>query len=52
VGKIPLAESSLESIAQGLLSRSALNLPLDEPTLAAQHYLAMTAEQVKEAFAK
>jgi zinc protease len=49
--QIPLAESSLESIAQGLLSRSALNLPLDEPTLAAHRYLAMTAEQVKEAFA-
>ncbi|MGB8993281.1 MAG: pitrilysin family protein [Desulfobaccales bacterium] len=48
--KIPLGESSLETIAQGLLSRSALNLPLDEPTLAAQHYMAMTAEQVKEAF--
>ena len=50
--QIPLAESSLKSIAQGLLSLSALNLPLDEPTLAAQHYRAMTAEQVKEAFAK
>ena len=50
--QIPLAESSLKSIAQGLLSRSALNLPLDEPTLAANHYLEMNAEQVKEAFAK
>lgn len=30
----------------------ALNLPLNEPTLAAQQYMAMTAEQVKGAFAK
>jgi zinc protease len=50
--EIPLSESSLASIAQGLLARSILDLPLDEPTLAAQHYMAMTAEQVKAAFAK
>jgi zinc protease len=50
--EIPLTESSLASIALGLLSRSILDLPLDEPTLAAQHYMAMTAEQVKAAFAK
>ncbi|MCK9375780.1 MAG: insulinase family protein [Syntrophobacterales bacterium] len=50
--EIPLSESSLTSIAQGLLSRSILDLPLDEPTLAAQHYMAMTADQVKAAFAK
>jgi zinc protease len=29
-----------------------LGLPLQEPSLAAQHYLALTAEQVKAAFAK
>jgi zinc protease len=50
--KIPLAESSVESIALGLISRSKLDLPLDEPTVAAQRYVAMTAEQVKAAFAK
>jgi zinc protease len=50
--KIPLAEASLESIAQGLLVRSTLDLPLNEPTIAAQHYVAMTAAQVKAAFAK
>ncbi|MHB9075006.1 MAG: M16 family metallopeptidase [Desulfobaccales bacterium] len=49
---IPLAESSLSSIAQGLLSRSILDLPLDEPTLAAQRYMAMTGAQVQAAFAK
>jgi zinc protease len=50
--KIPLSESSLENIARDLRSRSALNLPLDEPTLAAQPYLAMTAEQGKGSFLK
>jgi zinc protease len=50
--EIPLTESSLTSIAEGLISRSILDLPLDEPTLAAQHYMAMTAAQVKAAFVK
>jgi zinc protease len=50
--EIPLAASSLTSIARGLIRRSVLDLPLDEPTIAAQHYLAMTAEQVKAAFGK
>ncbi|UCF94531.1 MAG: insulinase family protein, partial [Desulfobacterales bacterium] len=50
--EIPLSESSLESIARGLISRAELDLPLQEPSLAAQHYLALTAEQVKAAFAR
>jgi zinc protease len=50
--RIPLGESSLESIAQGWLTRSTLDLPLDEPTLAAHRYVALTPEQVKAAFAK
>ena len=50
--EITLSESSLSSIAQDLISRSILDLPLDEPTIAAQHYAAMTAEQVRAAFAK
>jgi zinc protease len=49
---MPLAESSLESIARDLLSRSVLDLPLDEPTLAAKRYVALTAEQVRAAFAR
>jgi zinc protease len=47
---IPLAESSLDSIAHGLISRSVLGLPLDEPIRAATHYVALTAEQVRAAF--
>jgi len=50
--EIPLAESSLNAIAQGFLSRVDLDLPLDEPTVAAHHYVALTAEQVQAAFAK
>jgi len=50
--EITLTESSSDSIAQGLISRSILDLPLDEPIIAAQHYLALTPEQVKAAFAK
>jgi zinc protease len=49
--EIPLSESSLGSIANGLISRTELDLPLDEPSLAARHYLALTADQVKAAFA-
>jgi len=50
--EIPLSESSLESIAGGLISRTELDLPLQEPSLAAEHYLALTADQVRAAFAK
>jgi zinc protease len=50
--EIPLSESSLGSIGRGLISRSILDLPLDEPIAAAHQYVQFTAEQVKEAFAK
>jgi zinc protease len=50
--EIPLSESSYSSIAGGLLSRSLEDLPLDEPTIAAHKYLALTAKQVKEAYSK
>jgi len=50
--EIPLSESSLESIARGFMSRTELDLPIQEPSLAAQHYLALTADQVRAAFAR
>jgi len=50
--EIPLSESSLKSIADGLISRTELDLPLQEPTLAAKHYLALTANQIEAAFTK
>lgn len=50
--RIPLGESSFGSIAAGWLGRSAIGLPLDEPFIAAQHYLDMTGPQIQAAFAK
>ncbi len=50
--EITLSESSVDSIARGLISRTILDLPLDEPTIAGQHYVALTAEQVKAAFVR
>ncbi len=50
--EIPLSESSVERIAQGWLSRSISDLPLDEPTLAAHRYVKLTAAQIQAAFAK
>ncbi len=49
---IPLAESSLDQIATGWLSRSELGLPLDEPVQAGKIYTTLTAQDVKQAFAK
>jgi zinc protease len=50
--EIPLSESSVNSIAQGYLSRIDLNLPLNEPPLAARRYMELTASKVRAAFAK
>ena len=50
--EIPLAESSLGSIARGYIHRSVLDLPLDEPSRAAKRYMALTAQQVKSAFVR
>lgn len=50
--RIPLSESSFGSIAGGWLARSAIGLPLNEPFIAAQHYLDMTGDQIKAAFAR
>jgi zinc protease len=50
--EIPLAESSVDAIAGGFLSRSSLGLPLDEPIQAARKYIALTPEDVRAAFAK
>src|SRR5208337_1106950 len=50
--RIPLSESSLQRIAMGLIRRSILDLPPDEPIAAAKDYAALTAEQVQAAFAK
>jgi len=49
---IPLAESSVDYIAGGWLSRSMLDLPLDEPVRAARIYVKLTPGDVRTAFAK
>jgi zinc protease len=48
--QIPLAESSEDGLASGLLARAQIGLPLDEPIRAAKLYFSMTAENVRAAF--
>jgi zinc protease len=50
--QIPLRESSEDGVAGGLLARAQIGLPLDEPQRSGKLYFAMTADQVREAFAK
>jgi zinc protease len=50
--QLPLSEAGVEQIARGLLGRSDLGLPLDEPTRAAQRYIDLDAAAVQEAFRK
>ncbi|MFZ0826324.1 MAG: pitrilysin family protein [Verrucomicrobiia bacterium] len=49
---IPLAESSVDYIARGWLSRSMLDLPLDEPVRAGRIYLKLDAQDVQSVFAR
>jgi zinc protease len=50
--QIPLGESSEEAVAQGLLRRAVIGLPLDEPIVAARKYFDLNAGDVKAAFAR
>jgi zinc protease len=50
--QIPLGESSEDALAGGMLARARIGLPLDEPLRAAERYFNMSADQVREAFAK
>ncbi|MEI7533104.1 MAG: insulinase family protein, partial [Verrucomicrobiae bacterium] len=49
---IPLAEASVDGIANGWLTRTALGLPLDEPVRAGKIYAKLSAKDVQKAFAK
>ena len=49
---IPLAEASVDGIANGWLTRTALGLPLDEPVRAGKIYAQLSAKDVKKAYAK
>ncbi len=50
--EIPLEEASIDEIAGGLLERTDLGLPLDEPTRAAHRYVELGAGDVQAAFRK
>jgi zinc protease len=50
--EMPLAESSVNDIVRALAERRDLNLPLDEPTHAAERYIALTPADVEAAFRK
>jgi zinc protease len=50
--QIPLSESSVRSIAEGLISTATNGLPLDEPSVAANTYVKLTPQQVQAAFAR
>jgi zinc protease len=52
VRQLPLMEAGVTEIAQGMLGRSDLGLPLDEPTRAAQRYIALDGAAVQAAFRK
>jgi zinc protease len=48
--RIPLNEASIDDIALGFIHRRELNLPLDEPILAASRYIALEPYEVQRAF--
>jgi zinc protease len=50
--RIPLGEASVDGIAHGLIERRELNLPLDEPSIAARRYIELTPAEVQSAFQK
>jgi zinc protease len=50
--QIPLGESSIGSIARGLAGRWDLDLALDEPTAAAERYIALGPAEIQAAFKK
>ncbi len=50
--QIALEEGSTDGIAQGLIGLWDLDLPLDEPTIAARKYIQLSADDVRVAFAK
>ncbi len=52
IRSIPLGVSSVRAIARSLLTWSYKGLPLDEPMVAARHYLDMRAPQIQAAFQK
>ncbi len=52
IRQLPLKEASINEIARAIAERRDLNLPLDEPTLAAHRYVALTSAEIQTAFRK
>jgi zinc protease len=52
VRQLPLSEASVDEIARGFLDRVELDLPLDEPTIAAKRYIDLDPAAIEAAFAK
>jgi zinc protease len=50
--QIPLGESSEDALASGMIGRARIGLPLTEPINAGRKYYAMSADDVRAAFAK
>jgi len=50
--QLPLGESSEEGVANALVRRAQIGLGLDEPERAAKRFYALTADDVRAAFAK
>ena len=50
--QLTLSESSEETVAAVLLARAELGLPLNERDNAAKRYLALSADEVRDAFAR
>jgi zinc protease len=50
--QIPLAEASEDAVATALIARARIGLPLDEPKHAADTYFKLTADEIRNAFAK
>jgi zinc protease len=50
--QIPLSEASIDEIARGIIGRDDLGLPLDEPTIAARRYIALTPQDIQNVFRK
>jgi zinc protease len=50
--RIPLGEASIDDIAAGFMHRRDLDLPLDEPLIAARRYIELQPLEVQAAFKK
>ena len=50
--QIPPSESSEDAVAEGLLRRAEIGLPLDEPIRAAKRYFELNADEIRNALSR